>query len=155
MAGEIQLHDQEAQFYLKKLSKKFEEIKNSDQRYGALLTAVVFQDIMDHFKQEEGSEGPWAEWSKRYQEQMEKKGKGGNKILQDTGHLRQSFRQPNYRSVKEGILWFNPAKTKQGFPYAAAHDTGGPRLPQRDFMWLSQEGVEKISEQTLKFLEDL
>lgn len=47
---------------------------------------------------------------------MKELGKGGNKILQDSGRLRNSFKPQNYRSVSEGILWFNNAQTKSGFP---------------------------------------
>lgn len=152
--AEFALQDEEAQRYLKKLIKKSSDIKNGTQAFATAISAVVFQDIINHFDRQEGSEGPWKAWSKAYAEHMEKTGKGGNRILQDTGRLRQSFQPSNWRQVNEGILWFNPAKTAKGFPYAAAHDEGGEKLPQRDFMWLSDEAKDKIEDVTLKFMED-
>ncbi len=151
---EIAVNDEDAQKFLKKKIEKVKKIKGSDSKYVKVLSAVVFQDIMDHFKKEEGSEGPWKAWSDVYAKHMAQIGKGGNQILQDTGRLRGSFQPTDTKSSAQGILWFNPAKTSKGFPYAAAHQEGGSKLPQRDFMWLSDLAKENIAEQTLKFLED-
>jgi len=52
------------------------------------------------------------------------------------------------------LLWFNDAKTKSGAPYAAIHDKGLGKQAKRDFMWLSNDAMEKISEQTLQFMLD-
>ena len=110
---------------------------------------------MDHFKQEQGTgRVPWVKWSKSHRKAMERIGKGGNKILQDTGRLRGSFLPTQRRMSAEGILWFNPAKTKKGFPYAAAHQEGGEKLPARPFMWISDKTLDNIGAQTLKFLEE-
>ena len=153
--AEFALHDKEAQAFLKKLIKKKEAISKGQQEYVSLLSAIVYSDIIDHFEHERGSEGPWKEWSKAYRAHMQAIGKEGNRILQDTGRLRQSFMPTNWKLTTEGILWFNPAKTRSGFPYAAAHDEGGKKLPKRDFMWLSDQARERISDQTLEFLEDV
>jgi hypothetical protein len=67
--------------------------------------------------------------------------------------LRQSFIPTNVRAVSDGILWFNNAKTKNNFPYAFAHNTGGPKLPKRDFMWISNGALADIEQQVIKFLE--
>ena len=150
---QVAFNSKEAQDFLRKLVKKKDQIKDRDDAYVGLLSAVVFRDIITHFEREEGSKGAWKAWSKVHAQHMEKIGKGGNKILQDTGRLRQSFQPTSYRKTNEGILWFNPAKTKSGFPYAYAHDEGGPKLPKRDFMYLSDEAKEKLETITLKFLE--
>lgn len=147
------VNDKEAQSFLKKKLKQVKSIQAGEDSYVKLLSPVVFSDIISHFEKESGPEGPWKPWSKMYNEHMQAIGKGGNKILQDTGNLRQAFQPTNVKSSGRGILWFNPAKTQSGFPYAAAHDTGGPRLPKRSFMWLSAEARQNISKQTLKFLE--
>lgn len=151
---EFAINDEDAQKFLKKKIEKVAKIKGTDPKYVKVLSAVVFQDIMDHFKNEAGSEGPWKAWSKVYADHMAKIGKGGNKILQDTGRMRGAFQPTDSKTSSQGILWFNPAKTKTGFPYAAAHQEGGSKLPQRDFMWLSDLAKENIAEQTLRFLED-
>lgn len=148
------VNDQEAQAYLKKKIKQVQKIKGGEQPFVKVLSAVVFADIMSHFKTESGPGGPWVAWSQIYSEHMHLIGKGGNNLLQDTGRLRGSFFPTNTRVSSQGILWFNPAKTKSGFPYAAAHQEGGPKLPARPFMWLSEEAKDNISKQTLRFLED-
>jgi hypothetical protein len=52
-------------------------------------------------------------------------------------------------------LWFNDARTKDGYPYAAGHDKGtAAGKKQRDFMWLSDKAMDKISQQTLQFMID-
>ena len=126
-----------------------------DRKWIAIASALVFDDIIDHFQKEEGPKARWARWSDRYRKHMSKIGKGGNKILQDTGRLRQSFKPTNFRKVKDGVLWFNNAKTKTGFPYAYAHDNDErPRrqLPQRKFMWFSPKGFKKLNQQTTSYV---
>lgn len=117
------------------------------------MSAIVFRDIIQHFERQEGDGGPWKAWSPRYAKFMASIGRSNNKILQFSGRLRQSFQPTNVRTSAEGITWFNPAKTSKGFPYAAAHDEGGPTLPQRRFMWLSGGALSDIETQILKFLE--
>ena len=152
MAGEIEFEDRGIKKLFDQLDQKLGEIKDGHRQFGGLLSSIIFRDIMNHFEEEMGSEGKWEHWSFWYTLQMERAGKGGNKILQDTGRLRQSFKPQNWRSIEDGYLWFNNAQTKGGFPYAAAHDMGGEKLPQRDFMWASDNAMDAIAEQTLLFL---
>lgn len=147
-----EFENEEVTAFIKDLQKKLKKINGGEDEYVGLLSAIVYEDIIRHFEQQMGSGGPWAQWSPFYKEQMDKQGKGGNKILQDTGRLRNNFQPNSRRKVKNGILWFNNATTKGGFPYAAAHDIGGPILPKRDFMWLSKAGFDKIEIQTLQYL---
>lgn len=154
MPQEVALQDEKAQKFLQKAMKKVQEAKDGGRAFAMALSAVVFQDIMDHFEKEQGPEGPWSPWSSSYRKYMDMRGKGGNRILQDTGRLRQSFMPTNYRKVGEGILWYNPARTKSGFPYAYAHDEGGPKLPARSFMWTSDDASEKIADVTLAYILD-
>jgi hypothetical protein len=115
----------------------------------------VFQDINQHFERQEGSKGPWEKWSASYAKYMQSIGRGGNKILQYSGKLRQNFKPTDFKSVSNGILWFNDARTKDGYPYAAGHDKGtAAGKKQRDFMWLSDKAMDKISQQTLQFMID-
>lgn len=140
--------------FIKNLDRRLKDVEGGRKKYVGLLSAIVYADVINHFQKQEGSGGPWQKWSKEYKEYMEKEGKGGNKILQDTGRLRNTFKPTNNRKVSAGILWFNNAQTKKSFPYAAAHDEGGPVLPKRDFMWLSESATEKIATQTLQFMID-
>lgn len=146
MPTEIAIHDAEAQKALQKLIDKVKEVKDGGRAIGMALSAVVFRDIMEHFEREEGPDGAWKPWSDIYADHMRKVGKSGNKLLQDTGTLRQAFQPTSYRSVSEGIMWYNPARTKSGFPYAYHHNETRP------FMWTSDDASEKIAEVTLNFV---
>lgn len=150
----IQFRDKKTRQWLDSLNKSVKEVALAKKHYAEMVSAIVFQDIMDHFEKQMGSKGKWQRWSDAYNEHMIKKGKGANNILQDTGRLRQSFTPTNYRRKNAKIVWYNNAKTARGFPYAAAHDEGGGKLPKRDFMWLSKDAREEISKSTLKFIED-
>lgn len=128
-------------------------------RTKALTNVIVFGDIISHFEKELGPNGRWKPWSPPYTKQMRKKGKGGNKILQDTGFLRQSFapggRDAGARIGKGTIIWFNKAQTKGGFPYAAHHDEGASDgKDPRSFMWLSDSALEKAMGLLLQFALD-
>lgn len=147
-------NDKEVISFFKFIQTNLKKVKNGEKKFVGLLSAIVYEDIINHFQKEEGQDGPWQSWSPSYAEQMERIGRGGNQILQFSGKLRQNFKPRNVRKVSGGLLWYNDAQTKSGFAYAAAHDEGGPELPQRNFMWLSDDGAEKISEQTLAFMLD-
>jgi phage gpG-like protein len=155
MGAEVALFSEskEVEQLLETLQKKVAATKDGSKTFGGIVNAVVFADIIRHFEQEQGSEGPWKPWSDRYSDYLETIGRSGNQILQFSGRLRKSFTpRESYRADPDGVLWFNPAKTKDGYPYAWAHDTGEARMPKRDFMWLSDSGMEGVEEQTMRWL---
>ncbi len=124
----------------------------------ALLEIGVFKDIISHFESETAPDGAWQAWSNSYDRHMQMIGKGGNKILQDTGRLRNTMMPGGgggSRATGDGLLFFNNATTKGGFPYAAAHDTGGPKLPKRKFMWLSDGAASDIADQVARWLQSV
>lgn len=131
---------------LKRLETKAKKLKNTHRDFGHLLGSIVYADIIDHFSNEDGPNGKWAKWSKVYQAHMEKIGKGGNQILQDTGKLRNAFTPFQFRQVSGGYLWYNLME------YSGMHDRGEKGMPQRQFMWLSDEALQNIADQTLAFL---
>jgi len=152
---------QAATFQSKKAEKFFDELAdnskdvgNRKKNYMKALSIPVFNDVMDHFAKEMGTKSPWGNWTRMYAKHMEKRGRGGNKILQDNGRLRQSFLMKNHRKISNGILWFNPAKTSKGFPYAAHHDAGKSTSngKPRPFMWLSNKAMDGIGKITLGFM---
>ncbi len=151
--GEAIFDDKEIQEFFDKLKRKNISIEQGSRQLAGIISANVYRDIMGHFDKEEGAGGEaWQGWSEIYAEHMEKIGRGGNKILQDNGRLRNSFVPSNYRVVSGGVVFYNSAKTKDGFPYAQAHDEGGPKLPQREFMWLSEIAMEEIADATINWL---
>lgn len=154
MATEIEFKDESINNFFASLKGKLKQINGGQKKFAAILSSIVYGDVMDHFKNEEGESGKWLHWSFWYALQMERIGRGGNKILQFNGRLRQNFKPTKFR-VKDGeISWFNDAKTKSGFPYAAAHNEGGPVLPKRDFMWASDNAIERMAQNTLGFILD-
>jgi phage gpG-like protein len=132
--------------------KRLKDVEGGEKKYIGLLSAIVFRDVIEHFQDETGPEGPWAPWSDMYYEHLQSIGRGANQMLQFSGKLRQNFKPSKVRRTGSDLLWFNDAKTASGFPYAAAHDEGGGRLPKRTFMWLSDFAMEDISQQTLAFM---
>jgi phage gpG-like protein len=154
--------DQQIQNFFKNMKSRLKDVKDGEKKYAAILSVHVFADIIKHFNQQEGSDGPWKDWSPSYKKYMDRIGKGGNKILQWTGRLRNNFgrssdevSKKSLRVTNSNFTWFNNAKVgKKNFPYAAAHDNGGPILPKRDFMWLSDDAAEKMAKDTLSFILD-
>ena len=148
--AELTFNGELARDFFKKISDQTKSQRKMTKKYVSSISTFVFQDIMDHFDKEKGPEGRWHAWSQAYRTHMQKIGKGANRILQDTGRLRTSFQPGNYRVAKKGIEWFNPARTRSGFPYAAHHNELADR--PRTFMWLSQKALDNISEATLEFI---
>lgn len=151
MAFEVEFQDKNLKAMLTDLSRKMDDIKHRRQGIIGLMSAIVYKDIIEHFSKEEGSSGEWKEWSQLYGEAQARRGRAGNKILQDSGRLRQTFKPTTYRVSNEGVTWYNNAKTKDGAPYAYYHDEGVGQ-PKRDFMWLSNKALSKLESEVLQYL---
>jgi len=153
MSFEASFDDKEVKKFFKNLDKKLSEVKDGKKKYVGLLSAIVYGDVMDHFEQEKGEKGAWPAWSSIYAEHMKRRGDANGKILQRSpARLKQNFKPESYKIKSKGFNWFNDAKTKSNFPYAWGHNEGDGKLPQRDFMWLSDKAMEKASVQTLQFM---
>lgn len=171
----VEFKDERIRKYLKLLNKNFFSIEKKQKAYAGAISSFIFSDIEDHFQKEMGPDGKWKDWSPTYKDIMagkyhiravkgttrffripgrdpELKQVSGN-ILQNTRRMFNHFQPSHWRKVSDGFIWYNNAKTKSGFPYAYAHNEGGPKLPQRRFMWLSDSALDKISRVTLRFLE--
>jgi len=113
-----------------------------------IAAAKGFKDVMDHFRKEEGPGGGWPEWQKTRKDKkgstVRKTKRGGSKLLQDTGRLRQSTR---FRVLKETAEVFNQVK------YAATHNFGDPKrnIKKRKFMWLSDKAIDSIVKTFARF----
>lgn len=145
-AAEINFDSASWDASLKKIRNKWKDIE-SRKTFGGIIAVSVYQDIIKHFDMEEGPKGAWQAWSHAYEKHLKTIGRSGNKILQFSGRLRQSISPTAHRATSEGILFYDNAKTKSGFPYAQAHDEGGStkgRPPQRKFMWLSSRGMSNV-----------
>lgn len=151
MAIELEFDSAEAKKFLESLQDRQDAIsKQTDWFVTDVIGIFVFQDVMDHFKRETGSSGKWEKWSPAYAANA--RARGQKMILQNTGRLRQNFSAGQWRKRGGNIEWYNNAKTARGFPYAAAHNEGGPILPKRDFMWLGDGAMKKISDACAAFM---
>ena len=172
---EVILEDKALREFLKRVT---ERAKNPQQveEIKRVIDMIAFQDIIEHFRKEEGPDGSWDPWSSIYSQHMARVGRSGNKILQWNGRLRQNLNHKS-RFKKDGLEWFNNAtvssvsrpqsgtssgkshggsepkiaiKRRGGsgteYPYAWGHDTGDGKLPARPFMWLSDKAMEKIGD---------
>ncbi len=149
---EIKFDSKAAEKWFSGIQKGVDRAGDAHKDYVDAISAFVVADVTRHFEDERGAKGPWKRWSDIYASHMARIGKGGNQILQDTGRLKNSFKPTNYTVGKGQVTWYNDAKTKKGFPYAYAHDEGGPILPKRDFMWLSDDAMKKISSITMAYI---
>lgn len=153
---QIAWSDKKMQKFLRKIVRKGKKVNDYTRSYVGLIQSFIFADIINHFEEEEG--GPnkdWPFWSDSYMDHMINVGKFTNKILQDTGNLRQNFKPTNWRATQKGLVFFNDAKTKDGFPYAAAHNNPPnirPKLPRRRFMWLSSKARRMVLATTVEFM---
>ena len=155
--GSAEFKDHELKDFLNKLSKNYKKIpKGEINRLNAAIGTIIAGDVDRHFLKQEGPDGPWNSWSDFYEKIMGGSGKtSSSNMLKITGRLRNSFRPSSYRKTGDGLLWYNPATTKSGFPYAYAHDNDdSPRtiLPRRSFMWLTKDALENIAKETLEVL---
>lgn len=151
--GDIIFDASDAQEFLASLQERFGSIERGSAEMGGIIGATVFQDILDHFDKETGPAGAWDSWSDSYAKYMESIGKGGNKILQDSGRLRQGITPSNYRPTQEGVIFYNDLLTAEGFPYAHHHDEGSKN--PRPFMWVSSDAMDRIAEQLLNWIADV
>jgi phage gpG-like protein len=149
------------------LSKMVVNLKRAQVHLKVAAQAFAFQDIIAHFRDEEGPEGKWAprsqETQRRYamiqsgQWRPPKGARAGsftptNKLLQLTGDMRKSL-MPTEGGIKnvgsDAVMLFSNAE------YSGRHDMGGGGIPARPFMWLSDATEEKMANTVLQLiLED-
>ncbi len=141
MAGEVHFDSKEWQSMIRTIEKK---VKDPRPMLKAAFNTRGFKDIISHFTNETGPDGGWVPHAP-----ATAKRRGPNaKLLQDTGNLRRNFTPSNIKNKdRNSILFFNPT------PYGGIHDRGSKErnVPQREFMWLSDEAQEDM----LKIILDL
>ena len=105
----------------------------------------------NHFVHDQS--GPKDKWEPRkepYKSWIESQGK--NKILIVSGQLRQSLAPikvgKSWKADSKGIFWFSTSK------YSGEHNYGTNTMPQREFMYLSKDGMKDVVTITLKFLAE-
>jgi len=106
------------------------------------MAILGFKDVIDHFDKESGPRGKWKPLNMatvKSRRQGKKKNRGP-KILQDTGVLRNSMKPSSgkIRTQKDRVILYTD------IVYAAAHNFGTDKLPQREFMWISPRARKSI-----------
>ena len=152
MAADVKItfNAREARKFFSSISENTKKQKKIAREYARTIAPIVVTDILNHFNKEKGPDGPWAKWSRAYSDHMARIGKGGNRILVDSGKLRKGVDVKNWRAAGKGIVFFNPAKTRSGFDYSGHHNTTARTT--RPFMWFSERALDKIAFATLEFM---
>lgn len=152
--AEFTFRDRRIRQFLNNIDKNLDLTQNGARAFTRTIYPIVRKDVDEHFDKERGPDRRWPKWSQSYRKMMARMGKGGNKILQDTGKLKKGFKKENIRSVLGGLSFFNDEVTSEGFPYAKLHQEGGRNHPARPHMWVSDKALDKIAEATLRFIVD-
>lgn len=129
-----------------KYKAKAAGLKDMARFWGKVGDWFIKQTIKERFDKERAPGGtPWPPWSEGYRERMAKKGKGGNKILADTGELRRSL----HREAKRGSVVVGTAKE-----YAATHQFGDARrnIPARPFLGINEQDKEEIRKKVARYI---
>lgn len=185
MAGGMEtsatLDSKEVEEFLKNVKGNIDSFMANDVKIWRAMAVEAFADVQDHFLKEQGPGGKkWDSYSQSYLAAIQglihfrkiknrtvalkgpdpvripKMGSVG-KILQDTGRLRNSVTMARSKSrTKKGILLFNNAKTKSGFPYAQHHDEGpsSHKGNPRTYMWLSNKAFNTIATMAAAYMRD-
>ena len=123
---------------VKQIQGMLDRVKNKQNALKA-ISNMMRDDVLDHFKQEKDPSGKWkdlkpATWKW-------KRSKGKTKMLQNTGALRRGNIP---KSNKKEAMVINAVN------YAATHEQGSKKVPQRRFLWLSKTSLERI----LKYMKN-
>jgi len=118
---------------------------NNPQKIMGQVALKAWSDVQDHFKKEEGPGGKWKSLRPATvaARRKGKKKSRGNKILQDTGNLRNR------------ILFRNNGKDAEvvtSVIYAATHNYGRDNIPKRTFLFLSKEAIKSIMTTLQRFI---
>ena len=62
--------DSGIQEFLVDIKVRLNQVEDGHRKYAGLLSAIIFQDVDQHFKDQKGSEGPWKPWSAAYKKQV-------------------------------------------------------------------------------------
>lgn len=120
--------------FIKKVNELVAKVKQPEKMLRTIVLPLMYQDVMAHFKNEQGPTGPWQRLSAKT---LKRRGDNA-RILQDTGVLRGSFQ----RGV-EGTTG-NLAFIGSAVGYSPTHQFGRGNIPARPFLWLSDDAKQRI-----------
>lgn len=109
-----------------------------------VIKAKMYKEIIRHFEEEEGPDGKWERWQFRGRRiNYRPYGRGGNKMLQDTGRLRNSFM---WDLLPDEIRVFTEVE------YASYHQFGTSKMVARPFLWFEERSYEEWAEYIVEYL---
>ncbi len=114
------------------------------RRFWQRAAIFVHREVIGHFRDETGPDGPWKPWAASTKA-ARKRGRGGNKILQDEGTLMGSI---VFTASERSAL------IKTVLDYAATHQEGDreKNIPARPFMFLPRDKVRRIRKAYSRFI---
>ena len=153
------MSDIKATLDIKDWNSTLENIKKNVRNPFELLQTAYgtlgYKNIIEHFNNESGPEGPWKKRSfetNRVYQMLGKKNarySANNKILQLTGLLRQSITPTSTKRFdSNAILIFSNVR------YSGKHDRGEEGMPKRSFMWFSEKVKTMMAELISKNVMD-
>lgn len=134
MSSSITVHSDDA---LETMAQRFAEP-------GELLAdaQLELEDHMrEHFSDESGPDGPWAQLSEKYG-QWKEAHYPGMPILQAEGNLIGSI---------AGEVDGNTARAFTDDPVGMYHDEGTSRMPQRSYGYMTDEFMDKLEEKAAAY----
>ena len=133
-------------------SKLINRTQNKEGFFRNWVIPIMYKDFADHFSKESGPNGSWQPLKKSTM--FSRKGNvtkyhpenKAQKILQDSGLMRMSVTVPgaadNVMNVGPGFALVGTNKRQ-----AATHQFGRGAIPQRQFLWMSKDALDRILKQ--------
>lgn len=128
-----------------------DNVKEPTKLLRAVMSTVGFKDIMEHFSNEEGSDGTWKQRSEKTNLLYDRRGgmyNSSNKLLQLSGNLRKSILHAGAMSDKGKYA----IAVTSNIEYASKHQEGENGMPKRDFLWLSDNALERMADTILNLV---
>lgn len=152
--AEMRFEDREIKL---KIDKMISKIKDGSKLLEASFSIFGFKDIIDHFSNKQGPDGPWkprAKTTDAFYDSFKPKGYSSKSpLLQQTGLLRNSTQKSNGQLKRSGKNQLTLIATAN---YSGPLDRGSSKknLPARPFMWLGERAkmniVRHITEEVAK-----
>ncbi len=133
-------------------SKLINRTQNKEGFFRNWVIPIMYKDFADHFDRESGPDGRWEplKESTLARRRGDARGNAGTsrsaKILQDSGLMRMSVTVPG---AADNVMNVGPdfALVGTNKRQAATHQFGRGAIPQRQFLWMSKDALDRILKQ--------
>lgn len=134
---------------LEETKKRFKDMQERAKNPSSVMKIIAIKGwrgvVNENFRDEVGKDGQ--KWAPRQRARSGKRHKGAQKLLQDTGFLR------NYTGFRNTI---DEAYITNGCKYAKPHNYGSTKknIPQREFMYVNDKTMLSIMKTMTTYLTD-